>query len=428
MSRSSKKKKKQQKMVMAAVLFVAVAAMGVCLFLFRDKIFDKKEASPDGSELINISVKPGDGSEKNKKETNENKDNYHEVPYWLDQYFGGDKENPILSGKDPYKEQEEREKEEEKKQEEEEQKKKEEEKKNSSESKESTSSDKKKEETPSSKTEKSGEGYLEVHFIDVGQGDSILAKFVDTNLENGDDSAAMLIDAGDNKSGTNVRNYIGKQGAKELLYFVCTHPDADHIGGAASVVSNVPITSEIVWGPDYTKDTKTYHNLMNEISNKSYTYEAPKIGEVYDLGLASFQFVAPTESHKDVNSNSLVMLLWYEDDSFLLVGDCEEEEELEIIEGKYKKKIAADVLKVGHHGSKTSTSEDFLKLVNPTYAVISVGEGNSYYHPHAAALNNLRSAGVELFRTDVQGSLVATTYGSGIMWNASPCNDWTVGE
>lgn len=273
------------------------------------------------------------------------------------------------------------------------------------------------------------EGHLEVHFVDVGQGDCSLICYIDDNLENGDDSAAMLVDAGDNSCGTLVRNYVSKHAPNgELEYFICTHPDADHIGGAASVVSNVKILSEKVWAPDFKKDSKTYDNLLNEVNNKWYSYEMPKLGYTYSLGKASFEFVAPTKDHTDVNSNSLVFKIWLGNDSFLFVGDCEEEEELEILSGKYVKDVNSDVLKVGHHGSKTATSEQFVFAVAPAYAVISCGEGNSYHHPHAGALNNLMANDVNLFRTDVQGTIVATSYGNGIKWNASPCDDWTPGE
>ncbi len=279
-------------------------------------------------------------------------------------------------------------------------------------------------------TEDTGEGYLEVHFIDVGQGDAALVMFVDTNLQNGDNSAAMLIDAGDENSGTLVRNYVSKNWGKGLDYFVCSHPDSDHIGGVASVVSNTGILSEKVFAPEFEKDTKVYENLLNEVSYKNYSYEMPQLFTAYELGLASFQFLAPSHKHSDANNSSLVLKVWYGDDSFLFVGDCEGEEELELINenGTAFKYVPSEVLKVGHHGSKSSTSESFLSLVSPKYAVISCGEGNSYGHPHAGALNNLRTAGVELFRTDVQGSIVAKTYGNGIAWSAEACNDWTPGE
>ena len=271
------------------------------------------------------------------------------------------------------------------------------------------------------------EGSLEVHFIDVGQGDASLIIFRDTNPDNGDDSAAMLVDAGDESKGTLVRNYINKQWSGDLSYFVCSHPDADHIGGAASVVSNINITSEKVFAPDFKKDTKTYENLLNEISYKNYSYEMPELFTEYSLGLATFEFFAPAHEHSDTNNSSLVMKIWYGDESFLFTGDCGEEEEQELANGSAASLLSADVLKVGHHGSKTSTSADFLNLVSPEYAVISCGEGNSYGHPHAAALNNLREKGVSLFRTDDQGSIVAKTDEFGISWNATPCDNWTSG-
>ena len=396
MSRSSKQKQKQKKKIITILASVVVVAISIALFLFKDKLFSDKDTLPPSiPEIIGVEVNPGDGAEQNKSEGDVNKDKTHDLPYYMDQYLGGDQDNPLLEEE-------------------------------SSTEKKTENNNKLENETSSTIT--NNEGYLEIHFIDVGQGDSALIKFVDTNKSNGDDSASMLVDAGDNSKGTTVRNYLNNQKVNSLTYFICTHPDADHIGGAASVVSNVPITSEIVWAPDFEKTTKTYENLMNEIFYKSYKYEVPKFGEVYKLGLASFEFVAPLEDHKDVNSNSLVFKIWYGNDSFLFVGDCEEEEEIEIINGDYRNDIDVDVLKVGHHGSKTASSEEFLDLVTPKYSIISCGEGNKYFHPHAAALNNLRAIGSELFRTDIQGSIVATTYGQGITWNASPCNDWSSGN
>lgn len=273
-----------------------------------------------------------------------------------------------------------------------------------------------------------GEGYLDVHFMDVGQGDSILVIFIDTNPDNGDDSASMLIDAGDTSKGTFVRNYLSKQDISELDYVVCSHSDADHIGGMASVINNVPVVSETVWGNGNKKDTHAFDNLISEIDYKGYSYEIPELGKVYSLGLADFMFIAPSIGHSDENNSSLVMKLWYGDISFLLTGDCEEEEELEIINGDYASYLSADVLKVGHHGSRSSTTQEFVSLISPVYAVISCGEDNSYGHPHQSALNNLREQGAQLFRTDIQGSLVASTDGTEIEWNASPCNEWSSPE
>lgn len=269
----------------------------------------------------------------------------------------------------------------------------------------------------------SDEGFLDVHFIDVGQGDSILVVYKDS-----DTTEAILIDAGDTNCGTLVRNYITKQGIVSLKNVVCTHPDADHIGGMASVIENLPIESMIVWSPDEKKDTKTYDNLVNEIDRNNYKMEMPEIGKVYSLGEANLMFLAPTEKHKESNSNSLVLKLWYGEISFLLTGDCDEEEEQEIEKGPYVDEVNVDVLKVGHHGSKTSSSKNFLQITSPTYAVISCGEDNTYGHPSASALLNIRQQNCELFRTDVQGTIIATTDGKSLKWNASPCNDWTQGE
>lgn len=413
MSRSKKRQKKKQSQLVAVLIGIVVlmfAAVGTLGFFFLKKM---KEANvpilPNTQEITDVGVRPGQNNGMpNNSDGDLTADKTHDVPVYLDNYLNGKGETILDQEEQPSAKEE----------------------KNIVDNLVDSLIEKTQKENESNKNKvvSNDEGYLEIHFIDVGQGDSALLKFVDTNPSNGDDSAAMLVDAGDKDKGATVRNYIQKQGVTELSYFVCTHPNADHIGGAASVVSNVPIESGIVWAPTFEKDTKVYENLMNEIFYKSYKYEEPKYGEEYELGLATFVFVAPTQTHEDVNSNSLVFKIWYGDDSFLFVGDCEEEEEEEIANGKYSSVIDCDVLKVGHHGSKTASSKKFLELVSPAYAVISCGESNKYAHPHAAALNNLRTNGAELFRTDVQGSIVATSFGNGITWNASPCNDWTAGE
>ncbi len=255
------------------------------------------------------------------------------------------------------------------------------------------------------------EGYVEVHFIDVGQGDSILVKYIDTFLEDGDDSENLLIDAGDNNKGTLVRNYLKKNGVKELKYFICTHPDADHIGGAASVVSNVPITSEIVWAPAYKKENKTYDNLQNEIRTKYYQYEMPALQTVYSLGKANLVFLGPTEHYDDPNNNSLVCKLSYHDSSILFTGDCSEKEENDLLE-EAGGDLKADILKVGHHGSDSSSTKAFLDAVSPVYAVISCGADNSYGHPHKSVLERLEGIETPVLRTDQKGDIICVMDGS----------------
>ena len=203
------------------------------------------------------------------------------------------------------------------------------------------------------KISQNGSG-MEVHFIDVGQGDSTLIKV---------GGHAMLIDAGDNSCGTLVRNYLKKAEVESIDYVVCTHPDEDHIGGMASVIENVPINSQTIWMPNIKKDTKTYDNLIREAERNYINISMPEIGKEYHIGKASFMVIGPLSNHKDDNSNSLVIKLWYGDISFLFTGDCEEEEEQEILSSSYADILSSTVLKVGHHGSQTSSCEEFIKTV-----------------------------------------------------------------
>ncbi len=258
---------------------------------------------------------------------------------------------------------------------------------------------------------------LEVHYIDVGQGDATLIKC---------GGASMLIDAGENDKGTLVQNYIGKQGVKSLDYFIVTHPDSDHCGGADVIINKYDIDTIIM--PDYAKDTKSYRDVIQALDYKRYDMTEPVVGTVYQLGDAEFTIIAPNKEDygDETNNYSVGIVLKHGDKKFVFTGDAEEEAEEDILRNRID--ISADVLKVGHHGSKTSSSEAFIDAVSPEYAVISCEENNEYGHPHAATLNTLRSAGIKVFRTDEQGSLVAVSDGKEIVWNAAPSDTWKAGE
>ena len=256
---------------------------------------------------------------------------------------------------------------------------------------------------------------MEVHFINVGQGDSTLIKCGDH---------AMLIDAGDNSKGTTVQLYLKKQGVSELDYLVLTHPDADHIGGADVIVTKFDIDN--VFMSAFTKTNKTYNELIDALNYKSLAWSTPSVGGKYTLGSAEFTILAPNKTYSDPNNSSLGLIIKNGENSFLFTGDAEEDAESDILANKIS--IDADVYQVGHHGSKTASSKALLKAVNPTYAVISCGEDNSYGHPHAETLNNLRTMGVKVFRTDEQGSIIATSDGKDITWNCSPSETWKAGE
>lgn len=256
---------------------------------------------------------------------------------------------------------------------------------------------------------------MAVHFIDVGQGDATLIIC---------DDEAMLIDAGDNNQGTKIQNYLQKQGVKSLKYVIATHPDADHIGGMDVVLYKFNCDTIVM--TDEEKDSNTYRDVIDTMKGKGYKNTKPVVGNTYTLGDAEFTIVGPKRITDDSNNNSVAILLKHGENEFLFTGDAEETQEADIVKSGIS--LDVDVYKVGHHGSKTSSSTELLNLATPTYAVISCGEGNSYGHPHAETLNNLRSNKVKVFRTDEQGSIVATSNGTEIKWNCSPSETWQAGE
>lgn len=257
---------------------------------------------------------------------------------------------------------------------------------------------------------------MEVHFLDVGQGDC-------TIIKSGEHT--MLIDAGNNNKGTEVQEYLQSKGIDKLDYIVGTHPDADHIGGLDIVMKR--IENEEILLPDVKKDTRTYEEVIEVANMKNNNIHHPEPGEQYALGEATFTIIAPNGAgYESVNDNSIGILLEHGENRFLFVGDAEETSEEEMLENEID--LQADVYKVSHHGSRTATTEEFLEAVDPEYAVISSGEGNSYGHPHAEVLNRLRMEGVKTFRTDEQGTIVAISDGKEIRFNMSASDEWTPGE
>lgn len=256
---------------------------------------------------------------------------------------------------------------------------------------------------------------MQVHFIDVGQGDSTLIVC---------DGEAMLIDAGDDSKGTTVQNYLKKQGVSSLKYLVLTHTDADHIGGADVIVTKFDINT--VFMGDFPKDNKVYSSLIKALDDKLLKWSMPGVGNVYELGSATFTIVAPNKEYSDPNNTSIGILVQNGTNRFLFTGDAEEESENDILKNGID--ISCDVLHAGHHGSKTSNTKEFLNAAIPEYVVISCAEGNSYGHPSAEPLNNFRSMGIKVFRTDEQGSIIAISTGEEITWNCSPSDTWKAGE
>ncbi len=257
---------------------------------------------------------------------------------------------------------------------------------------------------------------LEVHYLNVGQGDCTLIRTKDKT---------MLIDAGDNSQGTEVQSYLDSQKIEKLDYVIGTHPDADHIGGLDVVIEEFQCKKVLM--PDVTSDTQTYHDVEEALEEKNMKAVHPKCGKTYSLGDASFTIIAPVKDYgSETNNWSIGLVLQYGENRFLFTGDADQDAEKDILaEGE---DVSADVYKTSHHGSKTGSSEEFLDAVDPEYAVISCGEENKYGHPSAQTLNRLRTRGIKVFRTDNQGTIVASSDGKKITWNTSPDTSWTPGE
>jgi beta-lactamase superfamily II metal-dependent hydrolase len=251
---------------------------------------------------------------------------------------------------------------------------------------------------------------LKVHFIDVGQGDSILIQ-----CPNGSD---ILVDAGVSAEGPTVVDYLKDQGVSTLYAIVETHPHEDHIGGLSDVINSFTIKN--VYTTKAASTTKTYTNLQNLIEEKNLPVTNVTYGVTIPADSSvSMTFLSPIRtSYSDLNDWSGVLKVQYGDVSFLLMGDASTSVEGDLL-SKCKDKLPSTVLKVGHHGSSTSTSSSFLDAVKPQYAVIEVGKDNPYGHPTSETLNRLSDANVKVFRTDLDGTIVFTTDGKTISNNKS---------
>ena len=247
---------------------------------------------------------------------------------------------------------------------------------------------------------------LRVDFLNVGQADCAL---LSTN------GHYMVIDGGNNGDADRILSYLEGQGVEKLDAVVGTHPHEDHIGSLDAIINHFDV--DAVYMPKIMHTSKTFEDVLDAVANKGLKIKSPSPGDTIDFNGLEIEVLGPQREYKDFNNNSIVLKVNAGETAFLFTGDAEETAEKDILQAGYD--LQADVLKVGHHGSSTSSSQAFLQAVKPKYAVISVGVGNSYHHPEEEALQRLQSIGAEIYRTDLQGDIVCTTDGKNIAFN---CN------
>ena len=239
---------------------------------------------------------------------------------------------------------------------------------------------------------------LTVTFLDVGQGDAAV-------LQCG--GQTMMIDGGKAKASSYIYSWLKKNQISYLDVMVATHTDADHIGGLPGALNYAKVGT--AYCPVTSGTTKTFQSFVRYLKKQGKSITVPEAGDEFSLGGAQVRILGPTDPLAEGNNSSIVLKVTFGDTSFLFTGDAEREEEQELLESGYD--LESTVLKVGHHGSDTSTSYLFLRTVNPQYAVISVGADNTYGHPTEAVLSRLRDADVKTCRTDLQGTITAVSDG-----------------
>ncbi len=236
---------------------------------------------------------------------------------------------------------------------------------------------------------------MEVHFIDVGQADAALV------LCGGE---AMLIDGGNTEDSNLMYSYLKNHSVSYLDYIVATHAHEDHVGGLAGALNYAGVGA--VYCPVTSYDSEAFSDFKQYVEKASSHITVPSVGDCFELGNAVIEILG-LNAGSETNDTSIILKITHGDVSFLFVGDAEREAEQAVLNRECD--LKSTVLKVGHHGSDSSTTYPFLREIMPTYAIISVGENNSYGHPTEAVLSRLRDADVKVFRTDLQGDIIAVS-------------------
>ena len=238
-----------------------------------------------------------------------------------------------------------------------------------------------------------------VYFIDVGQADAIYIK---------DGNSNMMIDAGNNADGKLLVKYLHSLNVRGFKYVVVTHAHEDHIGGMDDIINNFKIDS--FYMPEAISTSKTFEDVLDALDKNKVTFQTPKIGDKFTLENTNFEVLSIGNDTSDLNDTSLVLKMSYNNTCVLFMGDASSNVEKNLLD----KNINCQVLKVGHHGSRYSSSDEFIKKVNPTYGIIMVGEGNKYGHPTKKTLDILNKYKVNIHRTDKEGTIVMHLKGDDI--------------
>lgn len=246
---------------------------------------------------------------------------------------------------------------------------------------------------------------IKLHFLDVGQADSIIIELYNNKV--------ILIDGGNRSDSDKILSYMDELSIEKIDILIATHPHEDHIGGLPDIIRDKKVKK--VYMPKVTTNTKIYEELLDEIiKNNIETFEPIPGQDIFNMKNISFKILSPdpNKKHDELNEYSIITKLSYKDFDALFTGDAEKDSEEYISKSMYN--LESDILKVGHHGGKTSSNKFFLDKVKPKVAVISVGENNDYGHPNNEVIDRLKKHDTKIYRTDIHGNIIITSDGKNI--------------